>query len=79
MYLTISGTAKPKWCSERRNRTLFDMVWSMIAQKILLGLVETYILNRVPFNSLSHTIYELWTDVNFKYEKFVPLGLFQIS
>uniref|UniRef100_UPI001C3D50FB DDE-type integrase/transposase/recombinase n=1 Tax=Picosynechococcus sp. (strain ATCC 27264 / PCC 7002 / PR-6) TaxID=32049 RepID=UPI001C3D50FB len=54
--------------SERRNRTLLDMVRSMMSYASLPNsfwgfAVETavYILNNVPSKSVSETPYELWT------------------
>lgn len=53
---------------ERRNRTLLEMVRSMMAQVNLpilywgdALLTAAYILNQVPSKSVSSTPYELWT------------------
>ena len=54
--------------AERRNRTLMDMVLSMMSYSTLLinlwmEALKTaiYILNRVPSKSVLKTPYELWT------------------
>ena len=54
--------------SKRRNRTLKDMIKSMISQSTLPESLwgeaintETYILNRVPTKAAIRTPYELWT------------------
>jgi transposase InsO family protein len=67
---TILYTSQQNGVAERRNRTLFDMVRSMMAQANLLIsfwgdalLTAAYILNRVPSKSVSSTLYELWNDV----------------
>jgi len=66
--LTIPGTPQQNGVAERRNRTLLEMVRSMMAQANLpiqfwgdALLTATYILNRVPTKSVSTTPYELWT------------------
>jgi len=53
---------------ERRNRTLLDIVHSMIVKANLpisfwwgALLTAAYILNRVPSKSVPFTLYELWT------------------
>uniref|UniRef100_A0A2N9HFT4 Integrase catalytic domain-containing protein n=1 Tax=Fagus sylvatica TaxID=28930 RepID=A0A2N9HFT4_FAGSY len=63
--LTISNTPQQNGVAERRNRTLLDMVRSMMAQANLpisfwgdALLTATYILNRVPSQSVSSTPYE---------------------
>uniref|UniRef100_A0A2N9HTH1 Integrase catalytic domain-containing protein n=1 Tax=Fagus sylvatica TaxID=28930 RepID=A0A2N9HTH1_FAGSY len=65
--LTISNTPQQNGVAERRNRTLLDMVRSMMAQANLLIsfwgdalLTAAYILNRVPSQSVSSTPFELW-------------------
>ena len=62
-------TPQQNGVAERRNRTLLEMVRSMITQANLpisyWGdplLIATYILNRVPSKSVSSTPYELWTS-----------------
>ena len=57
--------------AERRNRTLKDMVRSMISHstlpKSLWGealKTTAYILNRVPTKAIAKTPYELWIDIN---------------
>ena len=54
---------------ERRNRTLLDMVRSMMGKadlpKSFWGYaleIAAYILNRVPFESVEVTPYEIWTN-----------------
>ena len=54
--------------AERRNRTLLDMVRSMMSMSELPAsfwgyALETtiYLLNRVPTKSIANTPYELWT------------------
>ena len=54
---------------ERRNRTLLDMVRSMMGKaelpKSFLGFaleIVVYIINRVPSNSVDVTPYEMWTN-----------------
>ena len=67
--LTMPYTPQQNGVAERRNRTLLEMVRSMMAQANLpisywgdALLTAAYILNRVPFISVSSTPYELWTD-----------------
>jgi len=66
--LTPPGTAQRNGVSERRNRTLLDMVLSMMSQSDLPLLfwgyaLETtaFTLNRVPSKSVVKTPYEMWT------------------
>ena len=61
--------SKHEWCAERRNRTLKDMVRSMISHSNLpISLsgealnTAAYILNRVPTKATAKTPYQLWTD-----------------
>jgi hypothetical protein len=66
--LTPPGTPQWNGVSERRNRTLLDMVRSMISQTDLplyfwgyaLKTVA-FTLNHVPSNSVEKTPYEIWT------------------
>uniref|UniRef100_A0A2N9HAG0 Integrase catalytic domain-containing protein n=1 Tax=Fagus sylvatica TaxID=28930 RepID=A0A2N9HAG0_FAGSY len=67
--------------SERRNRTLLDMVRSMMAQANLpisfwgdALLTAAYILNRVPSQSVSSTPYELWKGEKPNLEHLRPWG-----
>ena len=66
--LTPPGTPQRNGVSERRNRTLLDMVRSMMSQSDLpLSFwgyaLETaaFTLNRVPSKSVAKTPYEMWT------------------
>ncbi|KAK4838535.1 hypothetical protein QYF36_014541 [Acer negundo] len=66
--LTIPYTPQQNGVAERRNRTLLEMVRSMMAQANLpvsywgdVLLTAAYILNRVPSKSVTSTPYELWT------------------
>src|SRR3954470_6159851 len=66
--LTPAGTPQRNGVSERRNRTLLDMVRSMMSQPDLpLAFwgyaLETaaFTLNRVPSKSVDKTPYEIWT------------------
>ena len=65
--LTIPYTPQQNGVAERRNRTLLDMVRSMMAQANLpisfwgdALLTAAYVLNRVPSKSVPSTPYELW-------------------
>ena len=64
----MPGTPSQNGVSERRNRTLKDMVRSMISHSSLpVSLwgealkTAVYILNRVPSKAVAKTPYELWT------------------
>uniref|UniRef100_A0A2N9H6H8 Integrase catalytic domain-containing protein n=1 Tax=Fagus sylvatica TaxID=28930 RepID=A0A2N9H6H8_FAGSY len=66
--LTPPGTPQHNGVAERRNRTLLDMVRSMMSMSELPVsfwgyALETaiYLLNRVPTKSVPNTPYELWT------------------
>ena len=66
MQLTIHGTQQQNGVAERRNRTLLDMVRSMMAHANLpisfwgdALLTAMYILNRVPCKSVPATPCEL--------------------
>ena len=57
--------------TERRNRTLKDMVRSMISHSSLPESLwgealktVVYILNRVPSKAVAKTLYEIWTGKN---------------
>ncbi|MFS7952562.1 putative RNA-directed DNA polymerase [Helianthus anomalus] len=65
---TMPGTPQQNGVAERRNRTLMNMVRSMLANTNLPLFLWTealkaavHILNRVPSKSVSKTPYELWT------------------
>jgi len=62
------GEPQQNGVAERRNRTLMDMVRSMISYSTLpislwMEALKTaiHILNRVPSKSVPKTLYELWT------------------
>ena len=66
--LTPPGTPQTNGVSERRNRTLLNMVRSMMSQSDLplsfwgYALETTaFTLNRVPSKSVDKTPYEIWT------------------
>ena len=65
---TMPGTPSRNGVAERRNRTLKDMVRSMISHSSLPNSLwgealktAVYILNRVPSKAVNKTPYELWT------------------
>ncbi|KAH9741472.1 Integrase catalytic domain-containing protein [Citrus sinensis] len=65
---TMPGSPNMNGVSERRNRTLKDMVKSMISHSTLPESLwgealktAAYILNRVPTKAAAKTPYELWT------------------
>lgn len=65
---TMPGTPQQNGVAERRNRTLMEMVRSMLSNCSLppsLWLyalrTATYVLNRVPSKAVLKTPYELWT------------------
>jgi hypothetical protein len=79
--LTISNTLQQNGVVERKNRTLLDMVRSMMAQANLpisfLGdalLTAAYILNRVPSQLVSSISYELWKGEKPNLEHLRPWG-----
>ena len=64
----MPGTPQQNGVAERRNRTLMEMVRSMLSYSFVpLSLwmhslkTATYLLNRVPSKSVPKTPYELWT------------------
>ena len=64
----MPGTPNQNGVAERRNRTLKDMVRSMISHSSLPNSLwsealktAVYILNRVPSKAVNKTSYELWT------------------
>ena len=66
---TMPGTPEQNGVAERRNRTLMDMVRSMMSrtklpQSLWGEALQTamYILNRVPSKSVPKTPFELWTN-----------------
>ncbi|RVW68648.1 Retrovirus-related Pol polyprotein from transposon TNT 1-94 [Vitis vinifera] len=67
----MPGTPSQNGVAERRNRTLKDMVRSMISHSTLPESLwgkaiktAVYILNRVPSKAVAKTPYELWTSKN---------------
>ena len=65
----MPGTPSQNGVAERRNRTLKDMVRSMISHSTLpeslwSEAIKTavYILNRVPSKAVAKTPYELWNS-----------------
>ena len=65
-HMTIPGTPQQNSVAERRNRTLLEIVKSMMAQVNLpisywgdALLTTVYVFNRVPSKSVSSTPYEL--------------------
>ncbi|KAK1406103.1 hypothetical protein QVD17_41389 [Tagetes erecta] len=65
---TMPGTPQQNGVAEKRNRTLMDMVRSMLANSGLPQFLWTealktaiHILNRVPSKSIPKTPFELWT------------------
>ncbi|GJZ46447.1 putative RNA-directed DNA polymerase [Tanacetum coccineum] len=65
---TMSGTPQQNGVAEKRNRTVMDMVSSMLANSkfpefLWTGALKTatHILNRVPSKSVPKTPYEIWT------------------
>ena len=64
----MSGTPQQNDVSERRNRTLMDMVRSMLSKStvhvsLLMYVLKSamYLLNRVPSKAVQKTPFELWT------------------
>ena len=63
----MPGTLQQNGIAERRNRTLMDMVRSMISSSCLpysfwseALKTEVYVLNRIPSKAISKTPFELW-------------------
>ena len=66
-HYTMPGSPDQNGVAERRNRTLMDMVRSMLSNSNLPTSLwtealktATYILNRVPTKSVPKTPFELW-------------------
>ena len=79
--LLALGTPQQNGISEKRNRTLLDMVRSMISYAPLPNsfwgyAVETalYILNVVPSKSFTMTPFELWKDRKASLQPFIIWG-----
>ena len=67
----MTGTPRQNGVSERRNRTLLDMVRRMISNASLPISLWTYALknamylqNRVPSKAVQKTPFEIWTEGN---------------
>ena len=65
---TMPGSPEQNGVAERRNRTLMEMVRSMISRTNLPSFLwgealktALYILNRVPTKAVQMTLFELWT------------------
>ena len=65
---TMPGTPQQNGVAERRNRTLMDMVRSMVSNTNLPDSMwgdalkmAMYVLNRVPTKAVPKTPFELWT------------------
>ena len=65
---TMPGTPHQNGVAERRNRTLMEMVRSMLSNSTVpislwMNALKTaiYLLNRVPSKAVEKTPYELWT------------------
>jgi len=79
-HLAITHTQQ-NGVAEWRNRTLLDMVKSMMAQANLpisfwgdALLTASYVLNRVPNKSVSTTPYELWNGRKPRLDHLLPWG-----
>jgi len=66
---TMSGAPQQNGVSERRNRTLIDVVRSILSNSTLLVSLWMYVLksvihllNRIPSKALPNTHFELWTN-----------------
>ena len=66
--LLLSGTPQQNGVLERRNRTLLDMVRSMMSHSNLPNsfwghalLTAAFTLNRVPTKAVQKTPYKIWT------------------
>jgi hypothetical protein len=77
----MPSTRQQNGVAERRNRTLLEMVRSMMVQANLpisywgdALLTAAYILNRVPSKLVSSTPYELWTGKKPNLSYFQPWG-----
>ena len=80
--LTPPGTPRCNGLSEHRNRTLLDMVQSMMSLADLPLLFWVYALetaaftlNRAPSKSVETTLYELWFSKKPKLSFLKSLGL----
>lgn len=63
---TMLGTPQQNGIAKRRNRTLIEMVRSMLSNTLPLSLwiyplmTATYVLNQVPSKAVPKTLFELW-------------------
>ena len=75
--LTPPGTPQRNGVSEHRNRTLLDMVQSMMSltDLPLSFWTATFMLNRAPSKSIEMTLYELWFGKKPKLSFLIVLGL----
>jgi transposase InsO family protein len=80
--LTTPSTPQQNGMAERRNRTLLEMVRSMMTQANLpisywgdALLIAAYILNRVSSKSVPSTLYESWTGKKPNLSYLRPWGL----
>ena len=86
-HFTMPGSPEQNGVAERRNRTLMEMVRSMISRTNLPGFLwgealktALYILNRVPIKAVPLTPFELWTgrkpsDECLKHSYYTRVGL----
>ena len=79
---TPLGTPEMNGVSERRNRTLLDMVRSMMSRTELpisfwgyAFLTAIFVLNRVPSKSVTETPYEIWKGKKSNLSFLEDLGL----
>ena len=79
--LTIPYNPQQNGVAERRNKTLLDMVRSMMTQaKLPISfwgdalMTATYILNRVPSKSVPSTPYEIWNGTMHDLKVMCPWG-----
>lgn len=68
LQLTVPSTPQQNGVAERKNRTLLDIMRSMLSNSPLLKLfwgyalqTAIYLINRVPSKSIPKMPFELWT------------------
>jgi transposase InsO family protein len=78
----VPRTPQQNGVAERRNRTLLEMIRSMMTQANLrisywgdALMTVAYILNRMPLKSIPSTSYELWTNEKSNLDNLRPWGL----